>query len=297
MTPTQNRVLVIVLTSFLLFYLAVTVTTLLAFDMVETVLVPFGLVALAVLVYMVVAFIAARLLNRLDSVDVAWGGAFIVAAVASFALGPSTALGATVQLFVTLLVTIWGLRLVLHIVPRLAAKSEDKRYVALRQQWQGRVWRTAFFRIFTLQGVLAIMISMAVIHINLSPPQAINGWVIAGSVVWLIGFLFEAIGDWQLKRFLAKPSNRGTIMTRGLWRYSRHPNYFGEAVQWWGIALIALTTPFGWVGLLSPVLITYLLLFVSGVPLTEKAFEGRPGWREYAARTSVFLPLPPRRDR
>ena len=113
-------------------------------------------------------------------------------------------------------------------------------------------------------------------------------------MVWLIGFFFEVVGDYQLKTFLANPKNKGKLMTPGLWRYTRHPNYFGEATMWWGIAIIALATPYGWVAIITPVLITYLLLFVSGVPMTEKSFAGKPGWDRYKRQTSIFLPLPPK---
>ena len=115
-----------------------------------------------------------------------------------------------------------------------------------------------------------------------------------GVVVWLIGFYFEVVGDLQLSRFLANPSNKGTLMTSGLWRYTRHPNYFGEVTQWWGIYLIAVSVPYGWVGIIGPALITILILKVSGIPLLEKHKAGQPEWEAYKSRTSKFIPLPPR---
>lgn len=289
----QNRASLVLFVIFVLLHLTAALVTLVWFDMAGTVLTKLALVLLGVFGYMVAVFLIARMLNRLDSVDAAWGGAFIVATIASWMVGSSTSLGMTVQTLVLVLVGLWGVRLSTHIMRRLATHPEDKRYVALRRQWKDRVWSKAFFRIFLLQGLLAIVISIAVIHINFSAPQPLDGWAIAGGLIWLIGFLFEATGDRQLKRFLADPKNRGKIMDRGLWRYTRHPNYFGEVTQWWGIAVIAFATPFGWVGLLSPIVIMYLLLFVSGIPLTEKSFEGRPGWDDYKKRTSAFLPLPP----
>ena len=294
-SSTASRTSLVLLVSFVLLYGAAALTTLISYDMTGVVLVKLGIVVVGVLSYMIAVFLIARLLGRLDSVDAAWGGAFIVAALGSWLVGPSASFGMTVQTMILVLVCLWGVRLTAHIMRRLATHTEDKRYVALRRQWQGRVWTNAFFRIFILQGLLATVISIAVIHINFSAPQPLGGWAIGGGLIWLVGFLFETIGDRQLKRFLANPKNRGKIMDRGLWRYTRHPNYFGEVTQWWGIAVIAFATPFGWVGLLSPIVIMYLLLFVSGVPLTEKAFEDRPGWDDYKKRTSAFLPLPPRK--
>ena len=139
-----------------------------------------------------------------------------------------------------------------------------------------------------------VIVSAAVITVNLSNATGMSVWTAIGATIWIIGFLFESIGDAQLKRHLANPDSKAMLMTSGLWRYTRHPNYFGEATQWWGIWVIALGVPFGWVAIISPLVITYLLLFVSGVPLTEKRFEGRTGWNEYKQRTSKFIPLPPR---
>lgn len=244
-----------------------------------------------VLVYITLVFGIAMKLKRLDVVDIAWGGAFIVAAKASFFLGEGQG---ALQLFTTLLVIIWGLRLALTILVRFrGAKREDPRYTELKKQWRGNLYLNAYGRIFVVQGLLAVIVSLSVITINLSDVTTIGWYGVIGSLIWLIGFYFEAVGDAQLKKHLANPDNKGTLMTSGLWRYTRHPNYFGEATQWWGIWVIALSVPYGWVTIVAPLTISYLLLAVSGIPLTEKRFEGRPGWVEYKARTSAFLPLPP----
>lgn len=245
----------------------------------------------AVLLYISIVFVIAWRIKRLDIVDIAWGGAFIIAALTSLALGPAGPL----QLFVTVLVLIWGLRLGFYILKRVMNTSEDERYRDMRAKWRGNLAVNAYFRVFVVQGILAVLVSAAVITINVSEVTMLTLWAIIGLGVWLIGFLFEAIGDAQLKRHLANPDNKGKLMTSGLWRYTRHPNYFGEATQWWGIWIIALSVPFGWVAVISPILITYLLLFVSGVPLTEKRFEGRPGWESYRKQTSQFVPLPPKK--
>lgn len=246
-----------------------------------------------VLVYITIVFWIAMKLKRLDVVDIAWGGAFIVAAKASFLLGEGQGV---LQLLTSLLVVVWGLRLALTILLRFRSSNrEDPRYTELKKQWRGDLYLNAYGRIFVTQGLLAVVVSLSVIAINLSSVTTIGWYGVIGSLIWLIGFYFEAVGDAQLKRHLANPDNKGTLMTSGLWRYTRHPNYFGEATQWWGIWVIALSVPYGWITVVAPLTISYLLLAVSGIPLTEKRFEGRLGWAEYKARTSAFLPLPPRK--
>lgn len=247
-----------------------------------------------VLAFMTIMFIASRRLGRTDVVDAAWGPAFLVAAVAAFLFNPyELTFGLNVQSLVTVLVAAWAGRLSFTITKRLMKKPEDVRYVNLRKQWKGNEFANTFVRIFLTQAVLATLISSALIHVNLSLPTDISTYAYVGLAVWAVGFYFESIGDLQLKRFLADPKNKGKLMTRGLWKYTRHPNYFGEATMWWGVFIIALSTPYGWLGIVTPVVITYLLLFVSGVPMTEKAFDGKPGWEDYRKKTSKFFPLPP----
>lgn len=248
-----------------------------------------------VLAFMTIMFFVSRQLKRSDVVDAAWGPAFVVAAGSAFLFNPyDLTIGLNVQTFVTLLVTIWAGRLSFTITMRLMKKPEDVRYVNLRKKWTGSEPVNVYLRIFLTQAVLATVISSALIHINLSLPASLGTFAYIGGIIWLIGFYFEAVGDLQLRRFLANPKNKGKLMTSGLWEYTRHPNYFGEATMWWGVFVIALSTPYGWLGIITPVVITYLLLFVSGVPMTEKSFEGRPGWKAYKARVSKFFPLPPR---
>jgi steroid 5-alpha reductase family enzyme len=250
------------------------------------------IILLAVLVYISVIFIIAMRMKRFDIVDIAWGGAFIVAALTSIALSPQIG---PLQVLVTTLVILWGLRLCYYIFRRVQrSPNEDPRYTELRAQWKGSVAVNAYIRIFLVQGLLATIVSTSVIIVNLSEISSVSLLAILGVVIWVIGFLFESIGDAQLKKHLGDPNKKGQLMTQGLWKYTRHPNYFGESTQWWGIWIIAVTLPFGWTAVISPLLITILLLFISGVPLTEKRFAGRPGWSEYKKRTSVFIPLPPK---
>jgi steroid 5-alpha reductase family enzyme len=148
-----------------------------------------------------------------------------------------------------------------------------------------------------LQGGLLYLISLPVIRIILAGRSAWTWLDGLGIIVWVIGFLFEVVGDYQLKSFLKNEANRGKIMQQGLWKYTRHPNYFGEVTLWWGIYLVALSTPGGWMTIIGPVTISFLILKVSGIPLLEKAYVNNPEFQEYARRTSAFFPLPPRKDR
>ncbi len=282
---------------FFAWYVAASLTVLVMNGSLQDVLRTSASVFVSVLVFMSLMFLVSRVLKRTDIVDAAWGPAFVVAAFAAFVINPyELHVGLNSQTLVTLLVTAWAARLSFVITRRLINKPEDKRYVDLRKQWKGNESVNTFLRIFVVQAALACVISSAVVHINLSMPAILGVFACVGLLVWVIGFSFETIGDWQLKRFLSDPKNKGKLMTSGLWKYTRHPNYFGEATMWWGIFIIALGTPYGWLGIITPVVITYLLLFVSGVPMTERAFKAKPGWATYKKQTSKFLPLPPKRD-
>jgi len=254
---------------------------------------PMAILALTLWGYMTAWFLVAVARRDNSLADVAWGSGFILLALLSLLLGPRPTPRAALA---SALVGAWGARLAVHIAARNLGKGEDFRYAAWRRDW-GRhwVWRS-YVQVFLLQGVLLYVIALAVVRINLTTGPAL-GWLdLAGVVVWLVGFVFEAVGDWQLVRFTRDPANRGKVMDRGLWRYSRHPNYFGEAMQWWGIWLLAAAVPGQWWTVVSPLAITWLLLGVSGVPMLERALEKRvEGYREYQRRTSVFVPLPPRR--
>jgi len=252
-----------------------------------------AVLALALLAYMSAWFLVAVARRDNSLADVAWGGGFILMAMLALALGS----GPTPRsLLATGLVVLWGGRLALHVAARNRGKGEDFRYAAWRRQW-GRhwVWRS-YLQVFLLQGLFLFVVALAVVRVNLGRGPAL-GWLdLAATLVWLVGFGFEAVGDWQLRRFTRDGANRGRVMDRGLWRTSRHPNYFGEALQWWGIWLFAAAMPGEWWTVVSPLAITWLLRFVSGVPLLERALVQRiPGYRDYQRRTSAILPLPPRR--
>jgi steroid 5-alpha reductase family enzyme len=247
---------------------------------------------IAVFVYMTGVFVLATLKRDSSIVDIAWGIGFILVALLTFFLEAGFSWR---QILVTGLVCIWGIRLAAHIYLRNKGRGEDFRYAQWRRDWGKRFVLRSYFQIFLLQGVLLLVISYPVILVNKSGTAAMTAWDVAGTGIWLLGFFFEAVGDWQLWRFKKDPRNRGKIMTTGLWRLTRHPNYFGEATLWWGIFLIALSAWNGWMAVISPVLITFLLLRVSGVTMLEKKYAGNQAFSEYARKTSPFFPWIPKK--
>ena len=252
------------------------------------------LAACAVLIalYMTVWYALALVKKDNSIADIAWGLGFVLVAVFTFFRRGSLFL----PLLVTALVVAWGARLALHILARNRKRGEDPRYAAWRAAW-GRsfVWRS-YLQIFLLQGFFLLVIASPVILVNVDRnyPYTERFWL-AGLLVWILGFLFEAVGDAQLARFRRDPANKGHIMDRGLWKYTRHPNYFGESMMWFGIWLIALEAPYGWTTVVSPVLITFLLVKVSGIPLLEKRYAGNATFQAYARRTSAFIPWFPKK--
>lgn len=250
--------------------------------------------AVLVAAYMTVWFVVAQIKKDNSIADIAWGLGFVLVAVFTFFRRSSLAL----PLLATALVVVWGLRLAVHIGLRNRKRGEDPRYAKWRRDW-GRafLWRS-YLQVFLLQGFFLLVISSPVVLINAgrgASPSRGFPWVLAGLLVWIVGFLFEAVGDAQLARFKKDPANKGRIMDQGLWRYSRHPNYFGESLMWWGLFVIALEAPYGWATIASPLLITLLLVKVSGVPMLERRYAGNPEFQAYARRTSAFFPRPPRR--
>ena len=226
-------------------------------------------------------------------IDIFWGLGFVVIAWISFFLTNGFAGRKAV---LTLMTTLWGLRLALHLFFRNAGQPEDRRYTAMRKRMGDGFWWKSLISIFGLQAVLLWTIS---IPVQVGQAYALPGHFvltdILGMAVWAFGLLIESIADYQLKTFKADPKNRGKVMNKGLWRYSRHPNYFGESLVWWGIWCAAVAVPVGMFSVISPVLITFLLLRVSGVRLMERNIsDRRPEYREYTQRTSAFIPWFPK---
>jgi len=240
-----------------------------------------------VFVYFFLFFIVAQMIKNNSIVDMGWGAGFVIIALATLFLeGYYTER----NLLVTFLVTIWGLRLTYHIVRRNFGKPEDFRYAKWRKEWGRWLVPRAFLQVFMLQGVMMLAISYSFVLINSYEGSGLNLLDIVGLLIWITGFFFESVGDKQLDRFLKDSTNKEKVIQSGLWKYTRHPNYFGEATMWWGIFILALSVPLGWTGIISPLTITILLLFVSGVPMLEKQMMQNPEYREYAERTSKFFP-------
>ena len=190
----------------------------------------------------------------------------------------------------------WGLRLGAHLTRRkLADPGEDRRYAQMRARHPHDFARWSLVAVFGTQALLVLVVSLP-LQVAARQPSALGGWALAGVAVWALGLAFEAVGDEQLRRFKADPASRGQVMDRGLWRYTRHPNYFGDACVWWGLWLVALTAGgTGWTAV-GPAVMTLLLVRVSGKGLLERDIaERRPGYPAYVARTSGFIPLPPKR--
>jgi steroid 5-alpha reductase family enzyme len=243
---------------------------------------------------MVLLWLVSLALKNSSIVDIFWGSGFVIFTWVAFQLTPEGFLPR--KLLLSILVTLWGLRLSLHILVRNWGKPEDFRYQKWRQEAGESWWWRSFFKVFLLQGILLLVIAAPLLAAQSSTRPARLTWLDGlGVLVWLVGFFFEAVGDWQLVRFKANPANKGKLLTSGVWRYSRHPNYFGDATQWWGYYLLTLAAG-GWWTILSPILMTGLLLRVSGVALLEKTLkETKPGYEEYVATTSEFIPWFPKK--
>jgi steroid 5-alpha reductase family enzyme len=242
------------------------------------------------LLYMSLWFLVGRWRKKLNTVDVAWGSGFAIIAWLVAWQQPSAR-----STVIAVLITIWALRLTSHLARRVFGGKEDPRYARLSKQWKGNFWLRAYFSIFMVQGLLVMLISLPIIFATGEQSADLGGLTVLGAAVWVMGFGVEAAADRQLRDFVNNKANKGLVMDLGLWRYSRHPNYFGEMVQWWGIGIIALQTHHGWVGLLGPLTLTFLLLFVSGVPLIEKPRQNDERYQDYRRRTSVILPWPPKK--
>jgi steroid 5-alpha reductase family enzyme len=229
--------------------------------------------------------------RRHDGVDVVWGLGFVLIACVTSVIADGPAWR---RVLVTTLTAVWGLRLAWHIWRRNRGKPQDRRYVALLARAPGNPNLYALYSVYLLQGLVMWVVSLPV-----QVAQYGDGtWVVVpfGVALWLVGFAFEAIGDAQLARFSADSSNRRNVLDSGLWRYTRHPNYFGDTCVWWGFFLLACHQWAGLVTVVAPLAMTYLLTRVTGKPLLEKSIrDRRPGYAEYLTRTSGFFPRPPRK--
>jgi steroid 5-alpha reductase family enzyme len=255
------------------------------------------LLAASILAMYTTVMFAIAIIKRDNSIaDIAYGLGFMLVAVCLYTnqdITPSIRSG-----LVTLFISLWALRLAYRIGRKNWGKPEDFRYAAWRVEWskKGQVYLLlrSFLQVFVLQGLIIFIVVLPGILANTPQTDTLKWYNLVGAGIWVFGFIFESVGDAQLDRFL-KLKKAGkvktNIMKTGLWKYTRHPNYFGESMQWWGLALICLMgVENSLLAFVSPALITYLLLFVSGIPLLEKRWEGDPEWEEYKKRTNAFLP-------
>ncbi len=246
--------------------------------------------AAALLALMLATWGLSLVLRDVSIVDSAWGLGFVAVAWVAFALGDGEQAR---RLLLAALVSVWGLRLAGHIARRkLRERREDPRYGAWRERHGARFPVVSLFTVFLLQGALVGVVSLP-LQGAAEQDGGLGPLDFVGVAVWAAGLFFEATGDAQLARFKADPANRGTIMDRGLWRYTRHPNYFGDFLVWWGLYLIALSAGAWWT-LPGPLVMTLLLTRVSGKDHLERSMSKRPGYADYVTRTSGFVPLPPR---
>lgn len=259
--------------------------------------VPTALVGLAVaLVSVTVVWALSVRVADASIVDIYWGSGFVLLAWVYLVPAP----GLTPRSWlVAALISAWGLRLSWHIFRRHRGQGEDPRYRAMRASHGQAFWWRSLFTVFWLQGALQWFVALPVlVAVGAARPEAFTAVDGLGILLFAVGFIFEAAGDHQLTRFRADPANRGKVLDTGLWRYTRHPNYFGDATMWWGIYVIAASTPGGWLTVLSPALMTVLLVRVSGVTLLEEGLTAsKPDYAAYMARTPAFFPWRPRVSR
>jgi steroid 5-alpha reductase family enzyme len=253
----------------------------------------------AVLLQLITWAVGLRL-GRLAVVDVTWGLGFALIAVVGWVVSaaPVTEAGDGLRrALIVILTVLWGGRLAIHIGRRQRGAGEDPRYTELMSRATGSPKLAALRKVFLLQAVAAWFISLP-LQVGLVDDGHPGPLLWLGVVVWAVGFFFESVGDAQLQRFKDDPASRGQVMDRGLWRYTRHPNYFGDACVWWGLFLVCADAGWAWFTILSPLLMTWFLAAKTGKPLMEKQLaKSRPGYAEYVERTSGFIPLPPRRPR
>ncbi len=254
----------------------------------------FAVAGLVILGLMILLWLLSLILHDASIVDPFWGTGFVVVNWLYFTLTPGGF--AARKGLIAILVTVWGLRLSLYLLWRNFGKGEDFRYQKWRKEEGARWWWFSFFKVFLLQGALMWVISAPLLAAQMDVMSGKLGLLdFLAVLVWGVGFFFEAVGDWQLARFKANPANKGQLLTSGVWRYTRHPNYFGDAAQWWGFYLIALAAG-GWFTLFSPLLMTFLLRYVSGVAMLEKTLKpAKPGYERYVAATNAFFPWLPKK--
>ncbi|MFW9971520.1 MAG: DUF1295 domain-containing protein [Candidatus Odinarchaeota archaeon] len=270
---------------------------------IEDMLIIIGYSGLSLLVYLLIAFIVGTSKRNNGIMDIFYGpGYFVVALICLifyFIINKTVNIR---QIIMTSLVFFWALRLASYVFIRNKGKPEDYRYKEMRKRWKTNIVWKSFIRVYIFQGVVIFIVAFPVWFVNISNnPPLLNlldftGFTLwFGALIWLIGFLFETIGDYQLYKFKKDPNNKGKVMDKGLWRYTQHPNYFGEVVQWWGLYVVTLAVPFGFISFIGPLFITYMIIKVSGIKLLNKHFEGDDKYADYKKKTSTFFPWFPKK--
>jgi steroid 5-alpha reductase family enzyme len=249
--------------------------------------------ALVVILIMVVTWVVSLPLKNASIVDIIWGFGFVaITWTLTFSIDGDSAR----QWLITILISIWGLRLSVYLFRRNHGKGEDWRYVRMRKKYGAKFPIVSLFTVFLLQAAVMWVVSLPIQFAHGDDSPSIGPIAVMGLMVWLVGVAFESVGDAQLARFKKNPANAGKVMNTGLWALTRHPNYFGDAVMWWGIAIIAAETGSGVIGFIGPVVMTFFLMRVSGVPMLEASLvKRREGYAEYVAQTSAFFPRPPKK--
>jgi len=246
-----------------------------------------------IFVMMTIIWLISVAITNVSIIDIFWGFGFVVLAWTYYLLSDGDPQR---KLLLTVLVTLWGMRLTLHLARRNIGKGEDYRYQNFRKRYGvDSYWWKSFFQAFMLQGTVMVIVAVPILAGQYADePTGLTFLDILGTAVWGVGFLFEAFGDWQLAQFKSNPENKGKVLRSGLWKYTRHPNYFGDAVVWWGYFIIALSTPYGFLSFFGPLIMTFFLLRVSGVALLEKSLhKTKPEYEDYVRCTSAFVPMPP----
>ena len=249
---------------------------------------------LILLGFMVIAFLVGTIKKNNSVIDIFYGFGYVVLVWSSLILSADFALR---KIILTSLVTLWGFRLAIYIVIRNWGRSEDYRYQAIRERMGNNVILKSFFRIYLFQGLIIFLVGFPELFVNVSSHSIINWLDFFGVGLWIVGFYFESVGDYQLRKFLKKPENKGKIMAQGLWKYTQHPNYFGEVLMWWSLYLIVLNVECGVFMIFGPIIITFMIIKVSGVRLLNKRFEKDDKYADYKKRTSAFIPWFPKKKK
>ena len=248
--------------------------------------------ALYISVMMLSLWLLSIVIKNASIVDIAWGSGFVMVAWVS----AITAHGQSTRgVLLLTLATVWGLRLSGYLAWRNIGHGEDFRYKAMRKHYGKRFPLISLVTVFAVQGALMWVVSLPLQMGQIDPETSVGAVAIVGTVIWAVGLAFESIGDVQLARFKAKPDSAGRVMRTGLWKYTRHPNYFGDSLVWWGMAIVAAESGKGRPGIIGAVVMTYLLMKFSGVPFLEKTItKRRPEYAQYQAATSAFFPRRPK---